>query len=491
MIPQLDESAELSKISEFKKGFFYFFDGVAKSLLSFSGYLEGSQISESNKQDLAPFQKSLLIEINQLQNDLKSIPSQLDERQLSYETRRDYQYHFPGADQDQNKSDFIIMVKTFEILKLTYVSWRYAWDQVRKTINQINFRDQEYRNDVLLGYKWNPIAEKLDILKVFLTRMAYFLRIDTNERWLETKELGKPTFNPKTIYKFSSLFIEGLYKEKMLVQMAKATFDQRVASIETASKVEASRDIPVTAKLNPILNTCGKFPWNSNSHYIFRFEIPKLQEELELFKTTINIDTHMGAEETMLRSELIRTLTSRDKTQKTGIAFYPDYIEFLHRFFTFCEDITVLNIHIPIQIKKLFMYHIAPSHFYMIAKKFLTEVQTGHLHVKSADGKKVYKVTPNEIIKREVIEYWKINVMPFVGDEKNNLTALKKISEIVEGKYREVSQNAIREYDSLPVDVKAAKPRVQIFREKMNVWMGATNIIVFKRFLKNQFLDGA
>jgi hypothetical protein len=127
----------------------------------------------------------------------------------------------------------------------------------------------------------------------------------------------------------------------------------------------------------------------------------------------------------------------------------------------------------------------------MIAKKFLTEVQTGHLHVKSADGKKVYKVTPNEIIKREVIEYWKINVMPFVGDEKNNLTALKKITEIVEGKYREVSQNAIREYDSLPVDVKAAKPRVQIFREKMNVWMGATNIIVFKRFLKNQFLDNA
>ena len=42
----------------------------------------------------------------------------------------------------------------------------------------------------------------------------------------------------------------------------------------------------------------------------------------------------------------------------------------------------------------------------------------------------------------------------------------------------------MKEYDSLPPEIKNSKPRVQLFREMMNQWMGAANIIVFKRFLK-------
>jgi hypothetical protein len=71
-----------------------------------------------------------------------------------------------------------------------------------------------------------------------------------------------------------------------------------------------------------------------------------------------------------------------------------------------------------------------------------------------------------------------------IGEERNNLAALKKIIEIVDNKYKEVSQHAMKEYDNLPLEIKNSKPRVQLFREMMNQWMGAANIIVFKRFLK-------
>jgi hypothetical protein len=42
----------------------------------------------------------------------------------------------------------------------------------------------------------------------------------------------------------------------------------------------------------------------------------------------------------------------------------------------------------------------------------------------------------------------------------------------------------MKEYDKLSPEIKNSKPKVQLFREMMSEWMGAANIIVFKRFLK-------
>ncbi len=145
-----------------------------------------------------------------------------------------------------------------------------------------------------------------------------------------------------------------------------------------------------------------------------------------------------------------------------------------------------MSMAIPPQFKWVFFFHLGPSHFYMIAKKFLTEVGTGFLHVKSSDGKKVTRVIPSEVVKKHVIDYWNEMVLPNVGEEKNNLALLKKITEMIEDKYKEISAHTIQKYDELDQSIKDSKPRVQIFREYMNEWMGAANIIVFKRFVKNK-----
>ena len=122
----------------------------------------------------------------------------------------------------------------------------------------------------------------------------------------------------------------------------------------------------------------------------------------------------------------------------------------------------------------------------MVAKKFLMEVNTGYLHVQSTDGKKVTRIIPGEVVKKHVIDYWTKIILPNVGEEKNNLALLKRIAEVVSEKYKEASARAMLEYEKLSPEIKASKRIDELFRENMNHWMGAANIIVFKRFVKNK-----
>ncbi|TGL23742.1 hypothetical protein EHQ42_02345, partial [Leptospira levettii] len=116
----------------------------------------------------------------------------------------------------------------------------------------------------------------------------------------------------------------------------------------------------------------------------------------------------------------------------------------------------------------------------------LMEVNTGYIHARGNDGKKVIRVIPSEYVKKHVIDYWNEVILPNVGEEKNNLALLKKITEMIEEKYKEISRLVIKYYDDLDPEIKASKPRETIFREYMNEWMGAANLIVFKRFVKNK-----
>ncbi len=51
------------------------------------------------------------------------------------------------------------------------------------------------------------------------------------------------------------------------------------------------------------------------------------------------MDLHLGADEQVLRSEMIRSLTSAEKKSKSATDIEIEYLSFLNSFFGFCENI--------------------------------------------------------------------------------------------------------------------------------------------------------
>ncbi|WP_411824436.1 hypothetical protein [Leptospira sp. 'Mane'] len=488
-----EEERELLQIQDFRKGYIYFLSSLQNLSGAFLQFLTSGNISEANKRDLLPLRKLLDSELNKTQKKIKDIIINLDEKHLYPYMKKEYNRYFPAGLADDHRNEFVQFHLIFEMLRNFYIESMQSWDEIKKSIESANFHENEFRNEALLGFRVVPALGRLLSLSFLLKRMAYILQIEKPESIWEPKAT-KPKFKENVIYRLSTVFSENLYQTEFQEEMTHSPFTEeppetgQTTSQETKPQevVEHKKTVPRKETIINYIQAYGKYSWNSDQHYFFRFETDKYMEEKDYFKQTISMDLHMGADEQILRSELIRSLTSVERKSKSAEELEKDYLSFLDHFFNFCENIIMMNINIPAQLKWVFLFHIGPSHFYMIAKKFLTEVNTGFLHIRSVDGKKVSRVIPTEVVKKHVIDYWNRAVLPNVGEEKNNIVILKKLSEVVENCYKDVSTHAIKCYEDLPPEVKASKPRVQLFREHMNQWMGAANIIVFKRFVKNK-----
>ncbi|TGN11171.1 hypothetical protein [Leptospira ilyithenensis] len=487
-----EEERELLQIQDFRKGYIYFLSSLQSLSGAFLQFLTSGNISEGNKRDLLPLRKLLDSELNKSQKKIKDIIINLDEKHLYPYMKKEYNRYFPAGLADEARNEFVQFHIIFEMLRNFYIESKVSWEEIKKAIESANFHENEFRNDSLLGFRVIPALDRLVSLSIFLKRMSHVLQIEKPETIWEPRAT-KPKFKENVTYRLSSVFSESLYQTEFQEVMTHSPFPEEPLEKKQSPPETKSQEIPESKKTTPrkesivnYIQAYGKYSWNSDQHYFFRFETDKYKEEKDYFKQTISMDLHMGADEQILRSELIRSLTSLERKSKSAEELEKDYLNFLDRFFDFCENIIMMNINIPSQLKWVFLFHIGPSHFYMIAKKFLTEVNTGFLHLRSLDGKKVSRVIPTEVVKKNVIDYWNRVVLPNVGEEKNNLAILKRLSEVVENCYKEVSAHTIQCYEDLPSEIKASKPRVQLFREYMNQWMGAANIIVFKRFVKNK-----
>ncbi|MCC5815115.1 MAG: hypothetical protein JJT78_10190 [Leptospira sp.] len=494
--PSNNESNNLTKITEFRRGYSHFlnqFLNLATGLLNFLG---SGNVSESVKRELIPFRKQIdsnIISSTQMARDLLM---ELDEKHMLPQAKKEIISYFRDGNTDVQRLDFVIFHKTFESLRKFFIHSKSGWTNIQYTVLSANLTDENFKSDEILKYRVIPVLDKLDSLKIFLERMSVILAIEDSHLIFKAKQTI-PTFSEDKDYKLSAVFSEGLQKslEDDLIpvfdiESSSSDFNNNSKSSSSGKNISDSSKNSISPQskskklTSNVLNTAGKLPWNSNQHYYFRYDPSKYEEERAYFQSVINLETHLGADEKTLRAEVIRSMTSTQMRLKSPDALEGEYMMFLDNFFDFCRNILIMGMGIPDILKNLFFYHIGPTHFYMIVRKFLQEANTGYLHIRSSDGKKVTKFLPAEIIKKQVIAFWIREIMPNLGDERNNLAALKKIIEIVDAKYKEVSLHAIKEYDNLPLEVKASKPRVQIFREKMNTWMGAANIIVFKRFLK-------
>ncbi len=491
-----EDKAELEAIRDFQKGYVYFLTSLQILVTSFLQYLTAGTISEQNKRDLLPYRKALDQELNKSQKQIKDIIFNLDEKHMYPMVKKEYSRYFQGGYADGPRTDFVQFNLIFEMLRNYTIDARNSWNDIKHAVSTGTFHDNVFRDESLMSFRILPALEKVDMLGIFVKRMAFVLGIENYNSILESRN-SRPKFREGVQYKLSSVFAENLYTAKVEDRAEDSgpipgfESDQIVraktsANVKKATPTEPKAEKKPQDEIINFIQAYGKYSWNSDQHYFFRFEVEKYLSEKAFFKQTISMDTHLGADEQMLRSELIKSLSSIKRKNKSSDEYEIEYLTFLNNFFDFIENIIIMNLGIPNQLKWVFLFHIGPSHFYMIAKKFLMEVNTGYLHVQSVDGKKVTRIIPGEVVKKHVIDYWNKIILPNVGEEKNNLALLKRIAEVVADKYKEASARAMSEYEKLPAEVKANRRIDEIFRENMNHWMGAANLIVFKRFVKNK-----
>ncbi|TGL13967.1 hypothetical protein [Leptospira levettii] len=485
-----EDDHEIQFIADFKKGYVYFLNNFQNIVGSFLQFLS-TGLTEANKREILPFRKTLDQELDKSQKKIKEIIFNLDEKHLFAQVRKDYSRYFSRHIEDNNRDDFIQFHLIFEMLRYFLIETKEGWEKLKSAVQSNQFTDLEFQNNGLLNYRILPALEKLFQLEILLKRMSFILQID-NPNCLTEFKPTKPKYRDKGTYRLSSVFEESLYDKPKELEPEDSGIEYKADEVINNHQ-EKSKDNWKTIKQKiktegetNYIQAYGKYTWNSDQHYFFRYELDKYNAEKSLFKNAISLDSHLGADEQVLRSELIRSMTSIEKKSKSADDFELEYQTFLKQFFTFCENIILMNMMLPTQFKYVFLFHLGPSHFYMIAKKFLMEVNTGYIHARGNDGKKVIRVIPSEYVKKHVIDYWNEVILPNVGEEKNNLALLKKITEMIEEKYKEISRLVIKNYDDLDPEIKASKPRETIFREYMNEWMGAANLIVFKRFVKNK-----
>ncbi|PJZ84461.1 hypothetical protein [Leptospira harrisiae] len=483
---------ETDLLTDFKKGYVYFLTGFQSLVGSFLQFLS-SGLTETNKREILSFRKNLDQELDKSQKKIKEIIFNLDEKHMYAQVRKEYSRYFSSQLDESSRYDFIQFHLIFEMLRYFYIESYEGWILLRDVVTNTKFSDQDFQTNSLLNYRILPALERLYHLEIFLKRMSFILQVN-NQNFLTEYKPTKPKFRDRVIYRLSSVFDETLYdkpealepQDSDIVYKSEEVIQNEIQESDKTKQLQNQKPKPKEEGNTNYIQAYGKYTWNSDQHYFFRYEMDKYLAEKALFKSAISLDLHLGADEQLLRAELIRSMTSTEKKNKSAEDFEVEYQNFLKQFFQFCENIILMNMMIPNQVKYVFLFHLGPSHFYMIAKKFLMEVNTGYIHSRGADGKKVNRVIPGEYVKKHVIDYWNETILPNVGEEKNNLALLKKLTEMIEEKYIEISKLTIQKYDELDEEIKNSKPRELIFREYMNEWMGAANIIIFKRFVKNK-----
>ena len=96
----------------------------------------------------------------------------------------------------------------------------------------------------------------------------------------------------------------------------------------------------------------------------------------------------------------------------------------------------------------------------------------------------ITKYIPAELLKKIIIDWWRETILTNIGSEKDDHSLLLELVKNIKETHARLSKQAMDKYEALPDSIKKNKNRSEIIRENIYDWFGATNIIIFNRFIK-------
>lgn len=475
----LAETEDLRKIEPFKKGYAAFVDSQALHARAAQQVLGSSVFTPEEKRilvDVLPQIDKLLLEIG---NASRQLQLQLSATTLQKESQRDYHAFFKG-DILEHQLSFVTFLKTFILLSKYSRVLTDSWKKIREMVTSAKLSENSEFRKQLLQFRVGPVLQDLESLRIFVQRMAYILGCTKDPS--TTRDISSlATYREDKVYQLSSVFSASLKRDgepdkgewEHLGAAAVLNRAQPVTAAPAAAVVEQHR-----------LNAGGTQSWNQNAHYFFSYDPRQLEADRSRLSNIVHIDMHMGADQDMVRSERILKYTRKLVQQEVHGNVEEEYKSFLLTFFNLVIELTCLNLAIPPKLRDLFLFHLGPQSFYYLTRRFLQELDTGTIHRRS--GRSVMeKFVPAELVKKTLLEWWQSRILPTVGAERDDPGQYRAILKATKDTYDRLSAKAMAEYEALPETARAERPRAEIVRENLNRWLGPTNIIVFRRFLKS------
>ncbi len=473
---------DIQKIEAFKKGYLPVLEGQITHAKAAQQLLTSSVFTPEEKKILS----NTLPELDKLLSAIQTITRQLlmdlNPNNLQKDAGRDYHAFFKGDVLDHQLS-YIVFFKTYVHLARYLKNLTETWKRIREMVTESRLSDASEFRKQLLHFRVGPVLNDIDALRTFVTRMGMVLQI-TRDPLTARDFAGAGKYREDIPYQLSTVFRDDLESH---MTPAAADWDAMLSPGGTVSRAGSAAPVqaPPVGGSPYRLNAGGTQSWNTTAYYYFTYDPRTMEQERARLNNIVHIDMHMGADHNVMRSERILKYTRKLNQQEVHEDVEFEYTGFLHSFFNLVIEITTLNMGIPHKMRELFLFHLGPQSFYYLTRRFLQELDTGTIHRKSGRGSVMEKFVPAELVKKIILEWWQAHILSTVGMERDDAAQYRAITKMVKETYDRLSAKAMAEYDHLPESEKTGKNRAEIIRENLNKWLGPTNIIVFRRFLKS------
>jgi hypothetical protein len=416
----------------------------------------------------------------------------LNPHNLEKKARKEYNSFFEGYEED-NKVHFLILREMFIELREFNSLVRKEWRDLAKSIGVINLSSGGKQ----LFQSLNAIVEKALILcnetAEFIFFLSQIIGIPEDRQDLLKAEIFKLSqYHEEINYEYEAIFeisgseiteventgIDGIAQNKNITAFAMKEQDINVDT----GRDEASEKASEKELIHIDFTVRGTRPWNTREPYVIRINDGRLiKEQKELEESFYFIQRPI--EEKALEGEVKRYMLIflRDRSMNILDA----YGEFILKT-VFMKMQEIVAFFEAEDILTLFAYHMGPYTAYQVLADAFASEGIGFCY-KYAAGNKVVRHLPSEFIKEKVLEWFEHNVnvfdLPFDGIQE-----YENIRKIVSKKYFASVDESYKKLDELLTKTGAGRDpkfdKQALFKSRWKEWFGASNIIVYNRFLE-------
>ncbi|MBX7058646.1 MAG: hypothetical protein K1X75_11320 [Leptospirales bacterium] len=479
------DRSDLQKIDDFKRGYQEPIDRHVALVRNAQQMLASASLSGEDRKSLHDARAALDKLLLHIQTLSRSLSSDLQPLNLDRDVMRDYHTVFAGEANDHRLS-YVRFLRTYVLLKRFALDASDAWTSIQKIIARLDLQSGAEFRDQFVSFGVTAGLRSCEGFQIFCQRMAILLQLQKDP--IVTKKLdGAAIYSPEIDYLLSGVFREDLaaWMEARRDSLATDRAQLSDSALPTATRKQwiGPESAGAPRSMDWRLDASGKQSWNSTPQYYLQYSPQDLEAERAAFQEVVYIDTHMGADQQFIRSDFILTVSRKDRNAVAS-DIEREYVNFMRAFFTLVTDISMLNVNVPPSDRYLFLYHLGPQAFCALVVKFLQDVKTGFMHQRPANRKVIRKFTPIELIKKTIIDWWRTEIIPGAAAKSEDYTDYKRLLTQVKSAHAAMVKRAQAEFERLPAEVRARGNKQQIFKDHMNEWFGAPNIVIFKRFLK-------
>jgi hypothetical protein len=357
------------------------------------------------------------------------IESELSSRALETAAHREYYNHFPNAEMEDPKLEYVQLIRSYEVIKEFNLAVIEHWWKIAKIFEAFSPPSSEkHFLEQLLIYRVYPRIDLCNLTNLLLRRLAYILKIDSEET-VGGRIIARGHYSSLINYSYSVIFREDISE---IIEGLEAVPPNKELKPRAPEPIKETRDTAIKSPY--LLDTRGSEPFNQTYAYLLEINQSRFTLDEAKISRSIYIETHLGAEDDALRQDLIRKFISAARN-KDRIG---EYRNFLYNYFQFTRDTLLMQEQrIPESDHKLFLYHFGPVFFFKVCTHFMRIGRTGYVH-RHLRRNQMVRELPYEYVKYVLKDWWDENVYTQVPRaERNSQVAYDRLLDTIHTEWQE------------------------------------------------------